>query len=75
VLERLDRLERENRELAAEVAALRARIDGPASAVAGAELRPVEVPLEHTRQVRRLCAGKKRPGQGGEAAQLTESWH
>jgi hypothetical protein len=46
VLERLDRLESENRQLAAEVAALRARLDAPVPVVAGAELRPAEVPLD-----------------------------
>ncbi len=49
VLERLDRLERENRQLAAEVAALRARLDGPAepapAAPPSAEIQPVDIPL------------------------------
>jgi hypothetical protein len=44
VLERLDRLERENRQLATEVAALRARLDGSATAV-DAEARPA-IPIE-----------------------------
>lgn len=39
VLERLDRLERENRQLAAEVAALRARVEGTPA-------QPAEVPVE-----------------------------
>lgn len=41
VLERLDRLERENRQLAAEVASLRARLDAPS-----ADTKAPEVPLE-----------------------------
>lgn len=49
VIERLDRLERENRQLAAEVAALRARLGPPGeaspAAVPGEEARPVDVPL------------------------------
>jgi hypothetical protein len=43
VLERLDRLESENRRLTEEVAALRARLDGPAVT---AEVKPAEVPVE-----------------------------
>jgi hypothetical protein len=46
VLERLDRLERENRQLAAEVASLRARVDGTPATVASAEPRAVDVPVE-----------------------------
>jgi hypothetical protein len=46
VLERLDRLERENRQLAAEVASLRARVDGTPAPVASAEPRAVDVPVE-----------------------------
>jgi hypothetical protein len=45
VLDRLDRLERENRQLAAEVAALRARLDGPAAPAAAVEV-PVEQRVE-----------------------------
>jgi hypothetical protein len=43
ILERLDRLERENRELSEQVTALRARLDGvPATAA----IKPVDVPLD-----------------------------
>jgi hypothetical protein len=43
ILERLDRLERENRELSEQVTALQARLDG---APTGATIKPVDVPLD-----------------------------
>jgi hypothetical protein len=46
VLQRLDRLERENRELASQVAALRARLDGAPEPAARVEPHPVDVPIE-----------------------------
>jgi hypothetical protein len=65
ILERLDRLERENRELTEQVAALRARVDGVPTA---SSIKPVEVPLDQRveiqeRRVDELAQAKVEAGQ------------
>ena len=65
ILERLDRLERENRELAQQVTDLRARLDGVPAVTA---IKPVDVPLDQRveiqeRRVEELAQAKVESGQ------------